>query len=153
MPGQGAQSFSFAEPLIFERGSSGRSGASLPARDVPEVDPKALYGAAARAEAPVLPEVSEPEAFRHYVRLSQQNFAIDIGMYPLGSCTMKYNPKVNEWAARLPGSEICIPTCRMSSFRVRSSSCGGSSGALPRSAGWTGSRCILQPAPRGSSRA
>jgi glycine dehydrogenase subunit 2 len=51
----------------------------------------------------LLPEVSEPEAVRHYVRLSQQNFAIDTGMYPLGSCTMKYNPKVNEWAARLPG--------------------------------------------------
>ena len=47
--------------------------------------------------------MSEPEAFRHYVRLSQQNFAIDLGMYPLGSCTMKYNPKINEWAARLPG--------------------------------------------------
>ena len=51
----------------------------------------------------MLPEVSEPEAVRHYVRLSQQNFAIDTGMYPLGSCTMKYNPKVNEWAARLAG--------------------------------------------------
>lgn len=57
----------------------------------------------AREIPPALPEVSEPEAVRHYVRLSQQNFAIDIGMYPLGSCTMKYNPKVNEWAARLGG--------------------------------------------------
>jgi glycine dehydrogenase subunit 2 len=57
----------------------------------------------ARQAPPGLPEVSEPEAVRHYVRLSQQNFAIDTGMYPLGSCTMKYNPKVNEWAARLPG--------------------------------------------------
>ncbi len=62
-----------------------------------------MLGPLARRRLPELPEVSEPEAVRHYVRLSQQNFAIDTGMYPLGSCTMKYNPKVNEWAARLPG--------------------------------------------------
>lgn len=91
------------EPLIFERGAPGRCGASLPSCDVPAVDPKACFGALARQQAPALPEVSEPEAFRHYVRLSQRNFAIDVGFYPLGSCTMKYNPKVNEWAARLPG--------------------------------------------------
>jgi glycine dehydrogenase subunit 2 len=93
----------FDEPLIFERGSAGRSGASLADADVPEVDPRALFGAQFREEPAPLPEVSEPEAFRHFVRLSQQNFAIDLGMYPLGSCTMKYNPKVNEWAARLGG--------------------------------------------------
>ena len=103
MPGQGASGLTFTEPLIFERGTPGRSGASLASLDVPAADPKALFGAAFRTEQPHLPEVSEPEAFRHYVRLSQQNFAIDLGMYPLGSCTMKYNPKVNEWAARLPG--------------------------------------------------
>jgi glycine dehydrogenase subunit 2 len=91
------------EPLIFERGTPGRTGVSAPALDVPEADPAALFGDAYRSEAPRLPEVSEPEAFRHYVRLSQQNFAIDTTMYPLGSCTMKYNPKVNEWAARQPG--------------------------------------------------
>jgi glycine dehydrogenase subunit 2 len=95
----------WAEPLIFERGATGRTGSSLPAFDVPEVDPKALFGASARepSELAGLPEVSEPEAFRHYVRLSTMNFAIDNAMYPLGSCTMKYNPKINEWAARLPG--------------------------------------------------
>src|SRR5699024_9443220 len=71
--------------------------------DVPEVDPAEALGALAREEPAPLPELSEPEVFRHFVRLSQQNFAIDLGMYPLGSCTMKYNPKVNEWAARLPG--------------------------------------------------
>ncbi|MFO0685768.1 MAG: aminomethyl-transferring glycine dehydrogenase subunit GcvPB [Sandaracinus sp.] len=103
MPGQGATGLTFTEPLIFERGSSGRTGASLAPLDVPAADPKALFGASFRDEPAHLPEVSEPEAFRHYVRLSQQNFAIDLGMYPLGSCTMKYNPKVNEWAARLPG--------------------------------------------------
>ncbi len=103
MPVSGAPGLALDEPLIFERGTPGRSGASAPAMDVPAADPKALYGAFFRDDPPGLPEVSEPEAFRHYVRLSQQNFAIDSVMYPLGSCTMKYNPKVNEWAARLPG--------------------------------------------------
>jgi glycine dehydrogenase subunit 2 len=92
----------FREPPIFERGSPGRTGASLPPLDVPDVDPAALYGALARKEPAALPEVSEPETFRHFVRLSQWNFCIDSQMYPLGSCTMKYNPKINEWAARLP---------------------------------------------------
>ncbi len=103
MPGSASGGINFVEPLVFERGRGGRSGSSAPPLDVPAVDPKALFGDACRDEAPRLPEVSEPEAFRHYVRLSQWNFAIDSNMYPLGSCTMKYNPKVNEWAARLPG--------------------------------------------------
>lgn len=90
-------------PLLFEQGVPGRHGASLPTSDVPAVDAAALFGDAYRNVPAELPEVSEPEVFRHYVRLSQQNFAIDLGMYPLGSCTMKYNPKVNEWAARIPG--------------------------------------------------
>ncbi|MFT5354413.1 MAG: glycine dehydrogenase subunit 2 [Polyangiales bacterium] len=90
-------------PLLFEQGVPGRHGSSLPTSDVPAVDAKALFGDAYRSVPAELPEVSEPEVFRHYVRLSQQNFAIDLGMYPLGSCTMKYNPKVNEWAARIPG--------------------------------------------------
>ena len=99
MPGSAAAGLTFAPPLIFERGASGRTGASLAPLDVPEVDPAAHFGAFSRTEPARLPEVSEPEAQRHYVQLSQQNFAIDTGMYPLGSCTMKYNPKVNEWAA------------------------------------------------------
>ena len=100
---QAQTGISFAEPLVFELGAAGRSGISAPPLDVPEVDPSALYGELARTEAAALPEVSEPEAFRHYVRVSQMNFSIDSVMYPLGSCTMKYNPKINEWAARLPG--------------------------------------------------
>jgi glycine dehydrogenase subunit 2 len=92
----------FREPPIFERGAPGRSGASLPALDVPAVDAKALFGALAREREAGLPEVSEPEAMRHFVRLSQWNFCIDSQLYPLGSCTMKYNPKINEWAARMP---------------------------------------------------
>jgi glycine dehydrogenase subunit 2 len=97
------QGIQFREPVIFERGSPGRSGGSFAALDVPEIDPVAHYGVIARKEPAGLPEVSEPEAFRHFVRLSQWNFCIDSQLYPLGSCTMKYNPKINEWAARIPG--------------------------------------------------
>jgi len=103
LPGSASRGLEIDTPLIFEQGAPERHGASLAPRDVPEVDPAALLGDLYREEPAALPRVSEPEAFRHYVRLSQQNFAIDLGMYPLGSCTMKYNPKVNEWAARLPG--------------------------------------------------
>ncbi|HVY45993.1 MAG TPA: aminomethyl-transferring glycine dehydrogenase subunit GcvPB [Minicystis sp.] len=102
MPLEGSRGVQFSEPSIFERGAPGRSGASLAPLDVPAVDAKAHYGALAREKEAALPEVSEPEAFRHFVRLSQWNFCIDSQLYPLGSCTMKYNPKVNEWAARVP---------------------------------------------------
>ncbi len=89
---------------IFEQGAPGRSGASLPPLDVPAVDAAKLFGGLARTDAgPSLPEVSEVEVTRHYTRLSRWNYAIDLGLYPLGSCTMKYNPKVNERAARMPG--------------------------------------------------
>ncbi|MCS6857216.1 MAG: aminomethyl-transferring glycine dehydrogenase subunit GcvPB [Sandaracinaceae bacterium] len=103
MPGQARSGLAYAEPLIFELGASGRSAVSLPPLDVPEVEPEKIYGSLARRHPASLPELSEPEVVRHYVRLSQANMAIDTAFYPLGSCTMKYNPKVNEWAARLPG--------------------------------------------------
>ena len=103
MPGSATQGLEFDEPLIFERGSPGRTAASLPPLDVPAVDPAAHFGPLARAVPAELPEVSEPEVQRHYTRLSQKNLSIDTAFYPLGSCTMKYNPRVNEWAARLPG--------------------------------------------------
>ena len=103
MPGRMSRGLEFDEPVIFERGAPGRTAASLPALDVPPVDPTAAFGALARERAPELPEVSEPEVQRHYTRLSQQNLSIDTAFYPLGSCTMKHNPRVNEWAARLPG--------------------------------------------------
>jgi len=103
MPRSATSGLSFRPELIFEKGAPGRTAASFVADDLPSVDASRVFGTMARKSPPHLPEVSEPEAVRHYVRLSQQNFAIDTGMYPLGSCTMKYNPKVNEWAARLPG--------------------------------------------------
>jgi len=103
MAAEAASGLQFEEPPIFERGAPGRSAASLPALDVPRVDPARAFGALARKSPAALPEVSEPEAFRHFVRLSQWNFSIDTQFYPLGSCTMKFNPKVNEWAARLEG--------------------------------------------------
>jgi len=94
-----------SEPLIFEISSPGRIGVTLPKCDVPKSElPKGLL----REELP-LPEVSEVDLMRHYVRLSQLNHAVDTGFYPLGSCTMKYNPKVNEEAAKLPGFTRTIP--------------------------------------------
>ena len=103
MPGDAAKGLQFKEAPIFERGTPGRSGVSLGDLDVPAVDSKQALSGLARKSPAGLPEVSEPEAIRHFVRLSQWNFSIDTQFYPLGSCTMKHNPKVNEWAARLDG--------------------------------------------------
>jgi glycine dehydrogenase subunit 2 len=95
------------EPLIFEASARGRRGVRFPAptdeaRAAAEAQP-AIPDAMRRTAAPRLPEVSELDLLRHFNKLSHLNHAIDLGFYPLGSCTMKYNPKVNEWAARLPG--------------------------------------------------
>src|SRR6201996_6679326 len=91
------------EPLLFEKSSPGKRGYRLPPLDVPEADATELLGDAARTEAAELPELSEIEIIRHFTRLSTWNYAIDLGMYPLGSCTMKYNPRVNEFVSRLEG--------------------------------------------------
>ncbi len=91
------------EPLIFERSVAGREGFSLPGLDLPAVDVDQLIPQALRRQELDLPEVSELDVVRHFTRLSQKNFSVDTQFYPLGSCTMKYNPKVNEEAARLPG--------------------------------------------------
>lgn len=89
-------------PLIFEHSQEGRVGYSLPELDVPEVDlgVDVLY---VRDAQPDLPEVSELQIMRHYTALSKRNHGVDSGFYPLGSCTMKYNPKMNEDVARMPG--------------------------------------------------
>ena len=98
------QHISQNENLIFERSSPGKIGYQLPPLDVPDVDPVAALGEAnVRSEIQDFPEVSEVEVIRHFTRLSTWNYAIDLGMYPLGSCTMKYNPRINEAVARLEG--------------------------------------------------
>ena len=90
--------------LIFELSVPGRVGHSLPEADVPEADPARLLPASHLRQTPAgLPEVSEFDAVRHYTRLSRMNYGLDTHFYPLGSCTMKYNPKLNEDMARLPG--------------------------------------------------
>ncbi len=91
------------EGLIFEKSSPGKKAYRLAELDVPAVDPKRLLGQAARQDLGVMPELSEIEIIRHFTRLSTWNYAIDLGMYPLGSCTMKYNGRVNEAVARLEG--------------------------------------------------
>lgn len=91
-------------PLIFERSKEGRTSYSLPELDVPEYDlADELDDAYVRKSAPDLPEVSELDIMRHYTALSRRNYGVDSGFYPLGSCTMKYNPKINEDVARYAG--------------------------------------------------
>jgi glycine dehydrogenase subunit 2 len=93
-----------AAVTIFERGAPGRRAFQCPEMDVPDVRVEELLPASMRrVEAPRLPEVSEPEIVRHYVRLSKRNFDLDSGFYPLGSCTMKHNPRLHERVAALPG--------------------------------------------------
>ena len=92
------------EGLIFEKSAPGKRGMEIPPLDVPPVDPANVLGREfARDGIEGFPEVSEIEVVRHFTRLSTWNYAIDVGMYPLGSCTMKYNPRVNEFVARLEG--------------------------------------------------
>ena len=89
------------QPTLFERSRPGRGDGKIPHPPKDALD--RLPADALRDTPPALPELNEPEVVRHYVNLSQLNYAVDTGFYPLGSCTMKFNPKLNEWAARLPG--------------------------------------------------
>ncbi len=91
------------EGLIFEKSSAGKAAWKLAPLDVPDVDTTQLLGSSERKDLGHMPEVSEIEIIRHFTRLSTWNYAIDLGMYPLGSCTMKYNPRVNEVVSRLEG--------------------------------------------------
>ena len=104
---EGGETPTVVEPLIFERSRPDRRAVRFPraseASRTASASQPALPASVLRASPPHLPEVSELELLRHFNRLSHLNHAIDLGFYPLGSCTMKYNPKVNEWAARLPG--------------------------------------------------
>jgi glycine cleavage system P protein (glycine dehydrogenase) subunit 2 len=102
--------FSVNERVIFEKGSPGRRAFDLPELDVPRkpvaelIDPSLLHG-----DIPGMPELSEVDVIRHFTRLSTWNYHIDLGLYPLGSCTMKYNPKINERVARLEGFALAHP--------------------------------------------
>ncbi len=102
------------EVLVFEKSTPGKRGYMMPPLDVPAIDAAKLLGDAHRNDSGLLPELSEIEIIRHFTRLSTWNYAIDLGMYPLGSCTMKYNPRVNEVVARIPGLAEAHP------YRVRS---------------------------------
>ena len=87
------------EPLLWEKGKKGRCGFSMPRQEVPSAD----IDTSLTGEGPDFPDLSEVDVVRHYTRLSQWNFGVDTGMYPLGSCTMKYNPKTNEKQTLLNG--------------------------------------------------
>jgi glycine dehydrogenase subunit 2 len=91
------------ERLVFEKSAPGKKAYKLPPLDVPQVNAAELLGEAHRETPGLLPELSEIEIIRHFTRLSTWNYAIDLGMYPLGSCTMKYNPRVNEYVSRIEG--------------------------------------------------
>ena len=108
--GNATRGLAWEEPLLFESSRPGRRGCTLPALDVPDADPAdALPADWLRDDLPGLPELSEVEVVRHFTRLSTWNAAVDLGLYPLGSCTMKYNPKINEAVARLPGFAAAHP--------------------------------------------
>lgn len=101
----GTQGLILNEPLLWENGKKGRNGFSMPKSDV---DPSPL-DAELTGDGPDIPDLSELDVMRHYTRLSTWNFGVDTGMYPLGSCTMKYNPKTNERQAALPGLAAAHP--------------------------------------------
>ncbi len=96
---QAATGLILNEPLLWEKGKKGRSGFSMPRRDVVPFPVDEKFA----GDGPDFPDLSEVDVVRHYTRLSQWNFGVDTGMYPLGSCTMKYNPKINERVAAIPG--------------------------------------------------
>ncbi len=106
----GTQGLVFEEPLLLDQSAPGRGGYEVKTQAVEDVEPAEVLPRWALRDGPAeLPEVSEPEVARHFTRLSQWNFSIDHGMYPLGSCTMKYNPRFNEAMARLEGFAALHP--------------------------------------------
>ena len=102
------------EKTIFQYSSPGRKGVALPLLDVPETAIPRKFG---RKEPIGLPQVTEGQAMRHFVRLSTMNFNIEKGLYPLGSCTMKYNPRLHEFLARIEGLAAVHPLSSDSSVQ------------------------------------
>ncbi len=99
-----------AEPVIFELSQDEKPGLRLPTLTVPKTEPSAVFShSELRSSEPCLPQLSEPEVVRHFTRLSMQNYNIDASIYPLGSCTMKYNPRINEDLARMPEVALMHP--------------------------------------------
>ena len=112
------------QALLFELGAPGRRGCSLPQPDLPVKPVDELLPAQMQRKIPLeLPEISEGELVRHYTALSTRNHGVDSGFYPLGSCTMKYNPKVNEETARLPGFACIHPDQPVESCLLYTSRC------------------------------
>jgi len=109
----GNRALMLEEPLIFEIGSADRTGVDF--ADAPAVTSR--LGGLERSEAIGLPGLSEQETVRHYTRLSRQNYAIDLGLFPLGSCTMKHNPRLNEKVARMPGFADLHPMAPVSAIQ------------------------------------
>ncbi len=134
-----------AEPLLFERSRPGRPGYPLDATGVPAIDPAQALGAdQVRETIEGFPELSEPEVARHFTRLSQWNYGVDSGLFPLGSCTMKYNPKINDALAALPGIADLHPMTPDSASQGMLALCHELELALAEIAGLD--RVTLQPA-------
>ena len=112
----GNRGLAVEEPLIFEIGSPETTGVDF---EEPQ-EKETRLGGLERSEPIGLPGLSEPQAIRHYVRLSQKNYSIDTGIFPLGSCTMKHNPRLNEKVARFPASQISIRCSRKRRCKARS---------------------------------
>ena len=140
---------------IYEKSKPGRRAAVLPDAEVPEPPLEELIPAKLlRAEPPRLPEVAEPEIVRHYNRLSRRNFDLDTGFYPLGSCTMKHNPRLNERVAALPGHARLHPAQDPQPGPGRAGADVAAAGeSLARSAACPTSACSPRPAPTASSPA
>jgi glycine dehydrogenase subunit 2 len=127
---------------MFERVRPARKAISLPDLDVPGGGSRAGAGRGERARRNRgFPEVSEVEVIRHFTRLSTWNYAIDLGLYPLGSCTMKYNPRVNEAVARIDGLAWAHPYQPESLSQGAMEVMARAGSALPKSPAWTRSRC------------
>lgn len=110
----GNRALMLEEPLLFEIGHAETTGVDLP---VPDLEASTRLGGLERSEPIGLVGLTEPEAVRHYTRLSRQNYGIDLGFFPLGSCTMKHNPRLNEKVARLPGFADIHPLAPQSSVQ------------------------------------
>ena len=134
----------YYDKLIFDLSKEGRQGYSLPSRKWNAVLAD-LPAGLVRGEEPALPQVSELDAVRHYTNLSQMNFGVDSGFYPLGSCTMKYNPKINEEIAAHPGLPVCILCSRMRPYRVHSGCMSSLQSLCRRLPVWLSLHSILLP--------